>query len=111
MKWFKALNAIQIPVNGNIKTIEVNGKQLCIINNENEIIATQSFCPHAGGHFSGGWCKNGQIICPIHQYGYDLKTGRGAEGQGDCIDIYPTEVREDGLYIGFEKSWWSKLWG
>jgi hypothetical protein len=20
-------------------------------------------------------------------------------------------LREDGLYIGFEESWWSKLWG
>ena len=80
------------------------------INNEDKIIATQSYCPHAGGHFSGGWCKNGHLICPIHRYAYDLETGRGAKGQGDYINIYATELREDGLYIGFEESWWSKLW-
>lgn len=111
MKWFKALNTTQIPDKDYIKTIEVNGKQLCIINNDDEIIATQSFCPHAGGHFSGGWCKNGHLICPIHRYAYDLKTGRGAEGQGDYINIYQTEIKEDGLYVGFEESWWSKFWG
>lgn len=111
MKWFKALNKNQIPINGDIKTIEVGGKQLCIINNDNKIVATQSFCPHAGGHFSVGWCKNGHLICPIHRYEYNLETGRGIDGQGDYINIYATEIRDDGLYIGFEESWWTKLWG
>ncbi|RZL58738.1 MAG: Rieske (2Fe-2S) protein [Pedobacter sp.] len=111
MKWFKAPNINQIPNANSIKTLEVNGKQLCVINNEEKIVVTQSSCPHAGGHFSGGWCKNGRLICPIHRYEYSLETGRGAEGQGDYIDIYPCEVREDGLYVGFEEGWWSKLWG
>jgi len=110
MKWFKAINKAQIPNPDSIKTIEVNGKQLCIINNDGKITATQSYCPHAGGHFSGGWCKNGHLICPIHRYAYNLETGRGAAGQGDYIYIYPTELREDALYIGFKESWWSKLW-
>lgn len=111
MKWFKALNKVQLPGLDSIKAVNVNGKQLCIINSNDRIVATQSSCPHAGGHFSGGWCKNGHLVCPIHRYEYDLETGRGAEGQGDYIDIYPTEVREDGLYIGFEESWWSRIWG
>ncbi len=111
MKWHKALTTTQIPTDGSIKTIQIAGKQLCIINNDKKIIATQSSCPHAGGHFSGGWCKSGHLVCPIHRYEYDLNTGRGAEGQGDYIEIYATELRDDGLYIGFEESWWSKIWG
>lgn len=111
MRWNKVLNTIQIPAIGNIKTVDMAGKQICIINDEGKIVATQSICPHAGGHLSGGWCKNGHLVCPVHRWEYDLKTGRGAEGQGDYIDIYPTEIREDGLYIGFTESWWSKLWG
>lgn len=110
MRWIKALNKNQIPANGDIKTTDVGGKQLCIIDYDGKVVAVQSHCPHAGGHFSGGWCKNGQLICPIHRYAYDLKTGRGAEGQGDYINIYATEIREDGLYIGFEENWWTKLW-
>ncbi|PWS28920.1 (2Fe-2S)-binding protein [Pedobacter yonginense] len=111
MQWFKVLNTAQIPTFDSIKTIAVNGKQVCIIKTAGKIYATQSFCPHAGGNFGGGWCKNGQLVCPIHRYAYNLETGRGAEGQGDYINIFPTELREDGLYIGFKESWWSKLWG
>lgn len=111
MKWFRAFNKVQVPGAGVIKTADVNGKQICIINNEGNFIATQSQCPHAGGHFSGGWCRSGHLVCPIHRYEYNLTTGRGAEGQGDYIDIYPTDLREDGLYVGFEESWWARLWG
>jgi 3-phenylpropionate/trans-cinnamate dioxygenase ferredoxin subunit len=69
----------------------------------------QNTCPHAGGILSGGWCKNGHIVCPIHRYEYSLQTGRGAIGQGDYIDIYPVEERVDGVYIGLKESFWKKL--
>ncbi len=111
MQWIKVLNKFDMPKPSEIKSINTNGKQLCVINNEGKIYVTQSFCPHAGGHLSGGWCKNGYLVCPVHRYEYSLETGRGAEGQGDYINIYPTEIREDGLYIGFERSWFSKLFG
>jgi nitrite reductase/ring-hydroxylating ferredoxin subunit len=111
MQWFKALNIFEIPKGDAIKTVQVNGKQICIISKDDKIYATQATCPHAGGHLAEGWCKNGNLVCPIHRYEYNLETGRGAEGQGDYINIYPTEINDDGLYIGFEESWWSKLWG
>ncbi|WP_443939043.1 Rieske (2Fe-2S) protein [Pedobacter sp. MW01-1-1] len=111
MQWFKILNKVQIPAADSMKTVKVDGKQICIINTAGKIFASQAYCPHAGGHFDGGWCKNGHLVCPIHRYEYNLETGRGREGQGDYINLYPVEVREDGLYIGFKESWWSRLWG
>ncbi|MET4080462.1 nitrite reductase/ring-hydroxylating ferredoxin subunit [Pedobacter sp. UYP30] len=111
MQWIKVLNSFDLPKENDIKTISANGKQLCVINDASKIYVTQSICPHAGGHFSGGWCKNGHLICPIHRYAYSLENGRGAEGQGDYINIYPTEIRKDGLYVGFQKSWLSKIFG
>lgn len=110
MRWIKVLNKAQLPITDSIKTVKIDSKQICIINDGDQIYATQAFCPHAGGHFDGGWCKKGNLVCPIHRYEYDLKTGRGAEGQGDYIDVYPTEIKDDGLYIGFKESWWTKLW-
>ena len=110
MQWFKALNKGQIPSEDSIRSISLGSKQVCIIYHAGKIFATQSYCPHAGGHFSGAWCKNGHLVCPIHRYEYNLETGRGLAGQGDYIHIYPTEIRADGLYVGFEESWWTKIW-
>jgi nitrite reductase/ring-hydroxylating ferredoxin subunit len=107
MDWVKV--EISIPEQDFITQIKVKGKKLCLIQHQQKIHVVQNTCPHAGGILSGGWCKEGNIVCPIHRYEYNLLTGRGAEGQGDYIDIYPTMLKEDGLYIGFEESWWKRI--
>jgi nitrite reductase/ring-hydroxylating ferredoxin subunit len=107
MKWFK-IDA-PIPAHDFINQVSVNGKKLCLIKNNQEIYVIQHTCPHAGGVLSGGWCENGNIVCPIHRWQYNLKTGRGAEGQGDYIHIYPTELRQDGLYVGIKESFWQRF--
>jgi len=107
MNWFKV--EVPFPDHDFIEQIKLNGKKLCLIKNQQQIYVIQNTCPHAGGILSGGWCKQGKIVCPIHRYEYDLLTGRGAEGQGDYINIYPTELREDGLYVGFKESLWKRF--
>lgn len=107
MNWIKI--EIDLPSQDFIQQIKINGKKLCVIRNEGELHVVQNTCPHAGGILSGGWCKEGKIVCPIHRYEYDLKNGRGAEGQGDYIDIYPIEVRSDGVYIGFKQTMWQRF--
>lgn len=107
MNWVKI--DIVIPEQDFIEQIKVDGKKLCLIKNQQKIYVIQNTCPHAGGILSGGWCKEGNIVCPIHRWEYNLTTGRGAEGQGNYIDIYSTELREDGLYVGFKQSWIKKL--
>lgn len=107
MKWFKI--DVSIPDHDIIFQVLVNGKKLCLIKNDGELYVIQNTCPHAGGILSGGWCKEGHIICPVHRWGYDLNTGRGAEGQGDYIKTYPVELRADGIYVGFKESLWRRF--
>lgn len=109
MNWVKV--DIQLPDNDFITQIKVNGKKLCLVKNEQKLYVVQNTCPHAGGILSGGWCKDGNLVCPIHRYEYNLTTGRGAEGQGDYINIYPIELRADGLYVGFKQSLWERFFG
>lgn len=100
---------MEIPKEDFVTLIKLEGKKICLIKHENNLYAVQNTCPHAGGILSGGWCKNGHIICPIHRYEYSLQTGRGATSQGDYIDIYPVEERIDGVYIGLKESFWKRL--
>jgi nitrite reductase/ring-hydroxylating ferredoxin subunit len=107
LKWYKI--TVEIPEHDFVQQISVNGKKLCMVRNLGQLYVVQNTCPHAGGILSGGWCKNGNLICPIHRREYSLETGRGAEGQGDYIDIYPLENRSDGLYVGIHEGWLSSL--
>lgn len=99
MNWYKVPD-IQYTNAPFIHKVKVNGKSLCLVGYEDEVYAVSSTCPHAGGELSGGWCKNGKLICPLHRYAYDIKTGKGDPGQNDYIDTYAVEVRGDDIYVG-----------
>lgn len=109
MIWVKVLSKQELNSDDFVRMVLANGKKICLIKIDDKFHAIQNTCPHAGGILSGGWCKQGNIVCPIHRYEYNLTTGRGAEGQGDYIDIYPTDLKEDGLYIGFKESLWKRF--
>ena len=88
-----------------IKRVKAGGKTICLVSYENEIFALSAKCPHAGGDLTQGWCKEGKLICPLHRYSFDLRTGKGSEGQNDYIDSYPVEIKDDSVYIGIDSFW------
>ena len=106
-KWQKV--ETQVPDTDFVMQVLAAGKKLCLIRDENRLYAVQNTCPHAGGILSGGWCKHGQIVCPIHRYSYNLENGRGAAGQGDAIRTYAVEQRADGIYVELAESWFKSL--
>lgn len=104
MKWMKIFDTV--PENGRTITMKISNKTICIVNQDNKLSAFKATCPHAGADLRGGWCEGGYWICPVHRYKYNLENGRGADGQGDYLKIYPIEIRENGVFLGFEKKWW-----
>jgi len=103
MQWHKIFEADILTQSDFVKQITVKGKKFCAIKNNDQIVVTQAYCPHAGAGLAGGWCEKGKLVCPFHRYEYDLQTGRGAPGQGDYIEIYQTEIKEDGVYLGLKE--------
>lgn len=114
MRWIKLYDSKIMEEEDFIRLLKVEGKKICLVKNQDTCFATQSRCPHAGADLSQGWCENGKLICPFHRYKYDLKSGKGDPGQGDYITIYPLEIRNDGIYIGWKESWFklflNKIW-
>ena len=101
LRWYKIEE--QISEGDFIRQVVIAGKKLCLIRHQGKMHLLQNSCPHAGGILSGGWCEKGNLVCPIHRYSYSLENGRGAEGQGDYINIYPLQEKPDGLYAGFRQ--------
>ncbi|MCO4291543.1 Rieske 2Fe-2S domain-containing protein [Solitalea sp. MAHUQ-68] len=99
-KWFK-VDAVEWiksdkEQNYSVGLSRVNGQKICIVQNNNELYAFDHKCPHAGGHLSQGWLEENMLICPVHRHKYDLRTGRGAGMQGDCVRTYEIkQINED----------------
>jgi nitrite reductase/ring-hydroxylating ferredoxin subunit len=104
MKWYKVPD-VENTDKPFIKKVKAGGKSICLVGYEGELFALSSTCPHAGEDLSRGWCKDKKLVCPVHRFSYNLNTGRGSEGQNDYVDVFPVEVKKDGIYIGIEGFW------
>jgi nitrite reductase/ring-hydroxylating ferredoxin subunit len=109
MKWIKVFPRDILLNDDFIKKIDIGGKKVVFVKNGERLFAVQSKCPHAGADLSQGWCSHGNIVCPYHRHEFDLETGRGKQGQGNYINTYPVEIKDDGIFLGLKPAWW-KLW-
>lgn len=92
-----------------VRSIDVGGKLLTLVREDGVYRVFQAKCPHAGAALFNGWCEKGKLICPVHRYSYDLVSGKGSEGQGDYLTVYPTKLKADGFYVAIKQSFWSRI--
>ncbi len=53
----------------------VHGKRICLVKRDGKILAIQDTCTHSGGSLSQGTMNYlGEVVCPLHQYQFNLKT-------------------------------------
>ncbi len=107
--WYRLADA-EDPVAGEsqITQQEVNGKKICVARHGGELFAFAHKCPHAGGIMADGFLdERGNVVCPLHRYKFSLRNGYNSSGEGFYLKTYPIERRDDGLYVGMEKSWLS----
>jgi 3-phenylpropionate/trans-cinnamate dioxygenase ferredoxin subunit len=62
-------------VEGTMKLIRVESLPILLIKQSGQIFAIDNRCPHMACGFSGGTLEGMVIICPCHDWRFDLKTG------------------------------------
>lgn len=88
------------------RIIDIEGKRICLVRLADGYYAVDNKCPHAGAHLGSGKCQDEYIICPVHRYKYNVKTGKGWPQQGDYVDTFPVKETTEGVFIGLSKKWW-----
>ena len=104
-KWHKIAGSVEeLEFNrDNMLVAEADGKKLTLAKSTNWLFACAHKCPHAGGILADGFIDAaGNVVCPLHRYKFSLQNGRNTSGEGYYINTYPVELREDGVYVGFE---------
>ncbi|MCB0397387.1 MAG: Rieske 2Fe-2S domain-containing protein [Flavobacteriales bacterium] len=101
---YLALEAAErrIPLNGS-EEVRIGARSFCMTRTPDGIFALGPKCPHQGFRLAGGKCEDGMLVCPLHRFAFDVKTGKG---HGMHLDTFPVEIREDGVYVGVEKTVW-----
>ena len=107
LDWYRVADVDELP-QGRVKTVTAGVHSMALTHIDGEFTAMDNRCPHQGGPLGEGSVevgKDGQcwLRCPWHGWDFDPKTGRPPGGHADSGQtLYPTEVREDGIYVGIE---------
>ncbi len=80
--------------------IKVREQKLCLVFYEEEIFAFDNRCPHNGADLHRGKCNtNMEIICPLHSYQFNLKSGAESLGRRYELNTYPLKTDKSALFI------------
>ncbi len=107
LEWFRIADADELP-QGRVMTVTAGTHSMALTNIHGAFTAMDNRCPHQGGPLGEGSIEIGNdgqcwLRCPWHGWDFDPQTGLAPGGHEDSGQhIYPTEVREDGIYVGLE---------
>lgn len=63
---------------------------------DGEVFAMEDACNHAGASLAEGWLEGDCVVCPMHAYTFELRTGRLLRPKGLCADQRTYEAEIDG---------------
>ncbi len=86
---------------GELRSYEVGTQSVLVTLVKGRYRAMDDWCNHAGCLLSGGRIEENLVICPCHEVGFDLDTGKNVTSPGVCDDqsIVPLTVEEGELFI------------
>ncbi len=102
MSWIDIGAIDEIPLRGARKVKTKLGCVAVFRTGEDEVFATSNTCPHKNGPLSEGIVHDKKITCPLHNWVFDLETGRAQGADEGRIDTYPAKVEMGRVLISTE---------
>ncbi|MEU5844225.1 Rieske 2Fe-2S domain-containing protein [Rhodococcus sp. NPDC047139] len=78
--------------------VEVDGLAIALFRANDRIYAFADLCIHQDRSLTKGTLLHGRVICPGHQWRFDLETGY-EEDQDLCQPVYPVLVRDETVLV------------
>ncbi len=100
--WVPVLEANELH-EGSMKLVDVEGSPVLLIKVSGQIFAIDNRCPHMSCGFSGGSLDGYVIICPCHDWHFDLRTGEYEEAKEMKLVKYEWKIESGKVWIKLEE--------
>lgn len=85
---------------GQMKTVEVDGRKVLLVRIGDQFFAYAAECPHHGADLAEGLLHEGHVRCPWHQAVYEARTGKLLEPPSlDSLPAYDVRVRDSEVVV------------
>ena len=99
MAEFRKVCKVGDVVEGEGKTVSVNGKLIALFKVDGAFHAIDDTCPHMGASLAGGYVENKVVTCPWHAWRFRLTDGAWADNPRIKIGCYAVRVNGDDVEI------------
>ena len=63
------------------------------------VYAVSGRCAHMACPLAGGRLEGDTVICPCHDWHFDVRTGKFADAPELCLAVYPTKLEAGKLFV------------
>jgi 3-phenylpropionate/trans-cinnamate dioxygenase ferredoxin subunit len=88
---------------GQMKAVRMEGIPVLLIRQSGKIYVIDDRCPHMGCKFSGGSLDGNVVICPCHDWRFNLETGEYEDLPSYVLTMYPFKVEEGKIWVKVEE--------
>src|SRR5271157_3882540 len=85
-----------------MKLVSVEGLPVLMIKQSNQIFAIDNRCPHQGCGFSGGTLEGLIVICPCHDWRFDLRSGAYEEEPSMKLTKFEWKIKDGKIWVRLE---------
>jgi nitrite reductase/ring-hydroxylating ferredoxin subunit len=88
---------------GKMKLVSVEGTPVLFIKQNGKIYAIDNRCPHMGCGFSGGSLDGLVIVCPCHDWRFNLETGEYEDEPLYKLVKFPFKVEAGKIWVKIDE--------
>ena len=81
------------------RTVQARGREFALWHYDGQYYCLDDRCPHRGGPLGAGTLNDGQVCCPLHGWGFDVRDGSCLTRPDRPVKSYPTRVRDGCIEI------------
>lgn len=97
--WIDVLALESVP-EGDVTSVNVDGREIALYEVEGEVFATDNFCTHGAARMSDGFLEGREIECPLHQGRFDVCTGKAmCAPLSQDIRVYPVRIENKRVWV------------
>ncbi|MGA9521104.1 MAG: Rieske 2Fe-2S domain-containing protein [Myxococcaceae bacterium] len=90
---------------GELRSYDVGKRNVLVCKVGGRYKSLDDWCNHAGCLLSGGYLEGNMVVCPCHEVGFDMDTGKNVTSPGIADDqkAFSTAIEDGQIVIdGFE---------
>ena len=85
---------------GDAAVVRAGHEEYALFNVGGQLFATSNRCPHQGGSLGDGHLEGSCVMCPLHGWGFDVRTGAAAHvAQPGSIRTYAVKEESGQIWL------------